>query len=150
MNEASKKMVEKFLCPGCVSGSSTKCGSFRPSEGYGAGCKSHVLGTTVMGAGNMAIGLPKGFNKPGPMNAGPDTDKMRHSNTMEIRLWKRGTAPEWNNLNVAVWALVEDGHLFVRTLAPRVGRLYVDVIEGGTMAMVPHAIDVAKFYGDID
>lgn len=143
-------MVEKFLCPGCLFGSNTRCSRYAPTVSYGVGCKSHVLGTRFSGAGTIALGLPKGFNRPGPDRSSPSSDEMKHANTMEIRLWKKGTAPEWDNLNVPVWALVEDGHLFVRTLSPRVGRQYVDVVEGGTLAQVPQALDVSKFYDDID
>lgn len=147
----TEKLVKKFLCPGCVGGPDPKsCSQYRPKEEYGASCAGHVLGTTVFPIGNIALGLPKGFNRPGPDRSSPNNDQMRHANTMEIRLWKKGTAPEWNNLNVPVWAMVEEGYLFVRTLSPRTARNYVDVVEGGTMAMVPHAIDVAKFIDDID
>lgn len=153
----NEELIEKFLCVGCVSGSDTKCGRFKLNTSYGASCTSHVLGTRMMGAGTLALGLPTGFNRPPPEKAGPDSTQMKHSNTMEIRLWAKGTAPEWNNLNVPVWALEKDGFLFVRTLAPRVGRLYVDVIEGGTLGMtaeqahgVLHAIDVSKFIDEID
>lgn len=145
------ELIQKFQCTGCVCGSDTKCGQFKLNTNYGVQCTSHVLGTLVLGAGSIALGLPKGFNRPGPAQAGPDASKMKHSNTMEIRLWSADmTPPKWDHLNVPVWAMVEDGFLFVRTLAPRVGRLYVDVIEGGTLEMVPKAINVSDFIDDID
>ena len=49
-----------------------------------------------------------------------------------------------------VWAQEKDGYLFVRTWSPRINKTYVDVVKGGTMAMVPGAIDVADFKGEID
>ncbi len=58
-----KSMVEKFQCPGCVSGSNTKCGSFKLEEPYGFHCSGHVPGTTFMPGGRIFLGLPKGFDK---------------------------------------------------------------------------------------
>lgn len=69
---------------------------------------------------------------------------------MDIRLWVSGTKPEWDRLNVPVWAMVDDGFLFVRTFAPRVNMSWVDVIEGGDLSMVPNAINVGAFVGEID
>jgi hypothetical protein len=138
------EMVKKFQCPGCVRGSSTECGSYTPND---AGCNAHVLGTLVLGVGNIALGLPKGFNRPG--FAGPDRPLSR----MLIRLFpEKSRMPfEWDNSNVAVWALEKDGYLFVRTCMPRLGMLATDVIEGGTLDMCPKGtIDVGKFYDEID
>lgn len=140
-----KDMVEKFQCPGCVAGSNTQCGIYKydPDE---MKCVSHVLGTQVGLGNHVAIGLPRGFNKPGWSR-----DRHITRNTIDVRLWTAGTKPDWNHLNVAVWALEKDGFLFVRTFAPRVNMSWVDVIEGGTFEMVPHGtISVAEFINDID
>lgn len=143
--DALKRMVEKFQCPGCVVGSDTTCGAFEPDTSYGNTCKGHVVGTTIMGVGHIALGLPKGFNR--TMRNGSNTGT---ENQMEIRLWAKGTAPVWDKFNVAVWAMEHKGHLFVRTVAPRIGRIGIDVIEGGTLALTPHAINVGEFINDID
>lgn len=92
----------------------------------------------MMGFGRLALGLPKGFNRYGI------GDKM------SIRLFQKGKKPAWNNLNVAVWAIVENGFLFVRTYSPRVNYCTIDVVEGGDLSMVPGAIDVSKFFDEID
>lgn len=139
------EMIEQFQCPGCVAGSDTKCGSYE-SMGYGyATCKAHVLGTFVLGVGNFAIGLPKGFCKSGWI---PNTDTSL--STMSIRCWVKGKKPEYDHFNVPVWALEKDGFLFVRVYLPRVNMTIVDIIEGGTLDMVPNAIDVSKFYDEMD
>lgn len=66
MNKKQIAMVEQFQCPGCVVGRDTKCGSFDPDVGYGFFCKGQVLGTALGSPNNkIALGLPKGFNKPG-------------------------------------------------------------------------------------
>jgi hypothetical protein len=140
-----QRMVEQFQCPGCVCGSDTSCGRFAPNyEGGTYACGGHVLGTFVLGLGHFALGLPKGFNRPGGVNG-----KEHHG--MAIRLWAAGTQPEWNNFNVPAWALEKGGYLFVRTYAPRVNQTWTDVIESGERAaLCPTAIDVGEFYDEID
>lgn len=144
LSAALEAMVNRFQCPGCVCGSNTQCGKFKfdPTE---MRCVSHVLGTYIMPSGNIALGLPKGFCKPGW-----ESDGSRTLNKMSLRLWAKGTNPAWDNFNVAVWALEKDGHLFVRTHAPRINFSWVDVIEGGTLELVPSAINVEPFYDTFD
>lgn len=51
----------------------------------------------------------------------------------------------------AVWGLERDGLLFVRACLPDAAETWVDVVVGGSLARVaPQAIDVGKFYGEID
>lgn len=139
------ELVEKFQCPGCVCGSDTKCGEYRIETSWGIVCKSHVLGTMAFPyVGSFALGLPKGFCRPGFDSNG------QHRNKIDIRLWVSGERPEWDRCNVAVWAMERDGFLFVRTFAPRVNQTWVDVIESGTLAMCPNAINVGEFYDEID
>jgi hypothetical protein len=145
--DSVRKMVEEFVCSGCV-GAPGDC--YEPLDGgnaYGYGCKRHVLGTFALPFGHFALGLPKGFNRPGPNDG---RDKTR--NTMLIRLWPagEGKSPEWDHLNVPVWAMEKDGFLFVRTYMPRINDAAVDVIEDGTMELVPNAIDVDDFIEEID
>jgi hypothetical protein len=67
-----------------------------------------------------------------------------------IRFWLKGTHPDWDNLNVPIWALEKDGYLFVRTYMPRINDSFVDVVEEGLLGLCPTAIDVSKFYDEID
>lgn len=143
VTKEQKEMIEEFQCPGCVAGMDVKCGAFKLQVDYGFTCLGNVPGTTKMPGGTFALGLPKGFDKIG--DARGKTTKEPY-----IRLWGRGTKPEWDKLNVAVWGLEKDGYLFVRTWSPRINKTYVDVISGGTMAMVPGAINVGDFYEEID
>lgn len=143
MREIMKKLVEEFQCPGCVAGFDTDCGSYN----YGKRemrCTSHICGTRL-GIGNViALGMPKGFNKPGLRENGKARNKI------DIRLWKKGNHPDWDNLNIPVWAMERDGFLFVRTFAPRINFTWVDVIEGGTLALCQNAVNVAEFIDEID
>lgn len=138
-----EKLVERFQCPGCARGKNTDCGEYyySPKE---MRCSSHACGTYLGLSNLVAQGLPKGFNKPGIRDDGLNKNKI------DIRLWIEGTYPEWDHLNVPVWAMVEDGFLFVRTFAPRINFSWVDVIEKGTLSMCPNAIDVSEFKNDID
>ena len=143
------EIVEKFQCPGCVCGGDTKCGSYKTEDSFGFVCRGHVLGTFCVPIGSFALGLPRGFNRPGFEDVFP-SDGDGHRNRLTMRLWKSGTQPEWNQLNVAVWAMEYEGFLLVRTYSPRVNFTVVDVIEGGTLDLVPNAIDVGKFCDEID
>jgi hypothetical protein len=151
MNENAKRLIEKFLCPGCVCGMNVDCGHYKPGEGGdekpGFECLGHVLGTVLMpGIGNIALGLPKGFNRPGycPLC-------KRSPNQMPVRLWPAGTHPKWDDFNIPVWALEKDGFLFVRTACPRVAYYFVDVFEGGKASeLCPRAIDMTSQYDSYD
>lgn len=146
----TKDMVKRFQCPGCVCGMDPDdCAAFKPDESYGGACRGHVLGTTIMGVGKFALGLPKGFCRSG-LIYDPRDGKPAYPNKMEIRLHSAGARPRWDDFNVPVWALMEDGFLFVRTYNPRVNRTFVDVVEGGTLEMVPRAIDVGPLVGEMD
>jgi hypothetical protein len=142
-----EEMVEQFICPGCVGGSDTKCGSYEPNPRHKieSTCIKHVVGTSSLGFGSFALGLPKGFCR-----AGFEPITMRHHNTMYINCWLEGTHPDWDKLNVPVWAMEEDGFLYVRTYSPRINEARTDVIEKGTLALVPGAVDVGKFIEEID
>ena len=139
-----EEMVNKFQCRGCVCGSDTKCGQYSLKEDMSQ-CTSHVVGTIIAGVGNFALGLPKGFCR-----TGYELMSERTSNKLGIRLWSEGESPNWDNFNIAVWAMEKDGYLFVRTFAPRVDITWIDVIEKGTLAMVPNALDVSAFIDEMN
>lgn len=144
------EMVERFQCPGCVAGSDTQCGSFRPS-GENGGCLAHVLGTFSPGSGSFALGLPKGFNRAGWEYQPADVNRpIEHRNQLCIRLWPEGGAPLWDKFNVPVWAMEWEGVLLVRTFSPRVNFSCVDVVENGTLKMVPQALNAAEFLEEMD
>lgn len=147
------KVIEQFQCPGCGSGGDTDCGQFEMEDSYGFWCKSHVLGTSLLGGPRFALGMPVGFNKPPRIlrtTRGLQQARIDDDCVMSIRFWVGGEKPEWNHLNIPVWAMEQDGFLFVRTVAPRIGQVTVDVIEGGTLAMCPQALDVSEFASEID
>lgn len=131
-----EQMIREFQCPGCASCCDDLEDLHDINSEYGHFCKRHIVGTTILGVGHIALGLPDGFNR-----------TKNNENRIDVRLWTIGTAPEWDPLNVPVWAMEKDGFLFVRTFLPRLDMSYVEVIEGGTIEMVPQAIDVKRTPG---
>ena len=178
LSESETKMIEEFQCPGCVRGSDVTCGAFKLLKDNGFSCRGHIPGTALSGIGFILLGMPKGFNRLGDWYNYNDPDLMfkqigiiglvekfrKETDTKgvvpsggyditqtHIRLHtKEMKKPEWNKFNIAVWAMVENGYLFVRTYSPRINRSYIDVIEGGTLEMCPDAINVGEFHKEID
>lgn len=138
------KMIKEFQCSGCTCGSSPEDGCFELSvcDKFGARCKKHSAGTFMSYVGRIYLGLPKGFNRAGLNQA--DSQRVN-----AIRL-HHNSKPEFDHLNVPVWAMEKDGYLFVRTYCPRINMTYIDVIKGGKLSDVPQAIDVSKFVEEID
>jgi len=109
-------------------------------------CNGHVLGTSINLSIKIALGLPRGFCR-----SGPTEDRKTGKIKMMIRLFTdQDKKPEWDNFNIATWAMEQDGFLFVRTYCPRIDDSYVDIIENGTLLMTPDAINVSEFYNEID
>ena len=154
MNTRQKEMIEKFQCPGCVCGMDTSCVKFYEDKAWNYFCcEKHVPGTRINLAFSIMLGMPKGFNKVSEAHMAYNVSDRRRNEAdriMHVRLSLKETPQVWDNLNVPVWAMEKDGYLFVRTFIPRVGLHFVDVIEGGSLAMVPNAINVAEFIDEID
>lgn len=144
------EMIGEFQCPGCVHGCGVmECASFNliiREEGYFY-CDQHYPATTVLGVRTpkICLGLPRGFNR------------SQQKNSEYIRLWyglgrgdQKSLVPVWDQFNVAVWAMEKDGYLFVRTFSPRIDVSVVEVVKGGTLNLVPKAVDVSSFWGEID
>ena len=70
MDEKIKNAIEEYQCPGCISGSNTKCASFKLD---GAGCAEHFAGTLVTYIGKIALGMCKGFNRVSVPGNSPET-----------------------------------------------------------------------------
>ena len=150
-----KEMVEEFQCPGCVCGMDVTCGAFAPKDEEGPGanlaCKGHVAGTTMAGLGEFYLGLPKGFCRVGVIERRwpHGSELAKHNDNNNIRLFEK--LPNYDRLNVPVWAMEKDGYLFVRCFMPRINYTTVDVIKGGKFAELPlNPINVAEFIEEID
>lgn len=134
-------MIEAFQCPGCVCGSDTKCPSFKffkdEREGFYR-CDAHVAGTFSFPTIGVFVPGLCGLCRLGAVSKAP-----------KMRLWPKGKNPGWEKFNVAVWALEKEGYLFVRTYLPGINYPLVDVIEAGTLALCPGAVDVSRFHDEI-
>jgi len=144
-----KEMIEKFQCPGCGLGSDIDCGSFELEKQYNHFCcTKHVPATVEIRSGLFCLGCPKGFNRVGARYT--HSPKLQGEEASHIRLWIMPKSPKWDIYNVPVWAMVQDGYLFVRTYLPRVNYAYVDIIKGGTLELCPKAIDVTDEIKEMD
>lgn len=150
-----QSMVDRFQCTGCTLGSDTKtCESFRPSDSMAnMSCKSWSPGTMAFPGGRMMLGLPTGFDHLGACEVGRSFKLLLMTRDEFIR---RSQTPTdgygtFDTFNVPVWAMVEDGFLFVRRFAPRINFTSIDVVKDGTMDLLPASVvDVAKFVDKID
>lgn len=155
MTDEQKEMIEEFQCPGCTCGFKTdECDYFKFSDNItGCWCLGHSAGTFLMGAGKIALGLPKGFNKVGTIKTGfedESDDNSRRSTNIRLTvdfIKKEG----YDFLNIPVWAMEKDGYLFIRVMCPRVNYTYVDIIKGGKFEEIcPDAFNVADVIDEID
>jgi hypothetical protein len=143
MNDIQRVMIEKFMCPGCVCGSSTSDGCFK-EENFSLACGAHVAGTNIYPlVGNINLGLPNGFNRNGPI----DKTKL-HS---IIRLYETLPSNHYDKFNVPVWAMEYEGYLLVRVYLPRTNMTFVDVIMGARITDMPlSTMNVSEFYEEIN
>ena len=138
----AREMVEIFQCQGCSNGMSTRCGSFKLQEIASAKslddgaeliggfrCRNHIAGTNIGGFVN--VGLPIPFAR---VQYRTSQEEVRTNIRMHLYPVDYGTY--WDGFNVPVWALELKGYLFVRTYCPRTDQSYVDVIKGGSIAMI--------------
>lgn len=118
MKEEIKDAIERYQCPGCITGSDISC--FEKSD-YGDGCGKHRSGTMIGGAGKIFLGMPKGFNRLGVGLGGEENMKLRVFSRYEERLFDQWNVPTWKHLN-------EHGHTLVRGLMPRRNEPFLFVI----------------------
>lgn len=132
--DALKRLVEQYQCPGCIAGCDLDCGQFKFEEqpdapGYAFNsCQGHSPGTVLMGMSGTIkkyLGLPRGMN-----TVGDGEGKNR------IRLWAKGTKPEWDVFNIPIWFKMDEDNLIVKTVLPRRMEIWIDVIEEGDPSML--------------
>lgn len=115
MDEAIKKAIETYQCPGCVAGSNTKCGAFK--QGYAPTsfeCTAHVPGTAMSRIGTIMLGMPKGFCRVGPRREDKDS---RHT----VQIHPKFPDGWFNEMNVAACKYRDpSGVVHVRGLHPRI------------------------------
>lgn len=127
MKDNVKEAIERYQCPGCVSGSNISCGAFKKDDiNEGVGCGGHTVGTMVFGIGSFFLGMPKGFDRLGHPHEDSRADlsvvifETREDGWQEPTGYKKWNIPVWKYLN-------EQGHTFVRGLSPRTNRPFLHV-----------------------
>jgi hypothetical protein len=152
------KIIEEHQCPGCVAGSSTKCGEFRPEkDNWGISCTAHTLGTSVLGVGPFALGMPKGFCRSGVEHDERHGGWRASNKFFGLSLIAKDMpmpALQFGKFNIPVWAMEREGHLYIRVAQPRRALFYTlvfEITEGRTKKdLCPDAVDVGQFYDEID
>lgn len=147
--KALEVLVERFQCAlgfGCFHGRDTRCGSYAPEafEGGGA-CIRQAPALNAARGQPDAAGMPAPFKKLGPA---PHFEPGREQGAFAVVLWSSGHRPTYGRDAVPVWAMEGEGRhagfLFVRVVEPLLGRIRVDVIEGGRLTDAPGALDVSQ------
>jgi len=115
METKVKDAIKEYQCSGCTNGSFPSCFT---EYGSGVGCGSHHAGTIMMPIGFIFLGLPKGFNRLGPVS--PEHLKPRIFKTYEDSKYNKWNIPTWKHLN-------EDGHTLVRGISPRTNLPFTDI-----------------------
>jgi hypothetical protein len=141
------EMIHKFQCPGCAHGYNPReCEKFKyEDDGYAFRCTSHTPGTFASEIGCIQLGLPKGFNRVRSYDLSDTTTK--------ISLFESIAECSWNYLHLPVWAMEEDGFLFVRVYMPRIDTTKIAVIAGATISQLPTILcptDMAAKLSEID
>lgn len=110
----------EYQVPGAV-------GDFNPKTAtFNHGWTEHVPGTVAFGIGRILLGMPKGFDRVGPI------DLCEGRALWIYETWEEHQAHwSYDKFNVPVWKyLDEHGNTIVRGLSPRVNSPFLHVILG--------------------
>ena len=122
----TKTFVEKYQCPGCVSGPYPDC---YKKDTVGEGCDNHGLGTSLGLGMHIALGLPKGFCRA--------YLKIKDFVLIFDTFEKWLVEYEQDKFNVPVWKyLDEHGNTLIRLYQPRLNNGMVHIIKGNVMDKV--------------
>lgn len=119
-----KRLIEKFLCPGCVAGCAPNCESYKEETLSGwYTCGNHHPGTLILGLGNIYLGMPKGFNRTG--------DLRREGKFVGVYVIPESLQTDdfFNDFNIPVWKTKEAGHTLIRGLRPRINQPFLMIWE---------------------
>ena len=112
-----EEAIQEYQCPGCGKGPYPEC--FRKSE-ISSSCDGHYPGTIRSSFGTIFLGMPKGFNRLGPIveKACPIAIFENESN-----MW------EYDKFNVPCWKYLDvHGNTIIRGLSPRINMPFIHVL----------------------
>lgn len=136
------EIVKAFQCPGCMSGPDpSSCPEFDIDANLGS-CAGHQCGTYKVGAGLLALGLPKGFDR---VRSGCDIPiRILDKDSNDFKTW-------YDRFNLPFWGIEEEGYLILRVYSPRIDRCEIHIVKGAKLSDVDFSVtNVREFYDDID
>lgn len=120
-----RDIVEKYQCPGCISGRNIGCGRFYKFE-IGIGCGAHTAGTQlgVNPSERIFLGLPKGFSRTGPFR------ELAIIIFKDIEQQQEQFVYDWLNIPVWKYKTIEK-HILIRGISPRINVPFLHIILKG-------------------
>lgn len=113
MNEKIKNAITEYQCCGCTNGPAMTC--YKKAD-HGYGCEGHYPGTIAGGIGTILLGMPKGFDRVGPVN------------WFRPQIFEKYEQGKYDMYNIPVWKhLDENGHTMVRGLSPRINQPFLHI-----------------------
>jgi hypothetical protein len=113
-----KEAVKEYKCPGCVNG----C---EPEEDVD--CNKHCAGTYGSGIGKLLLGMPKGFNRLGPIDSNKDV--WRGFSIFKNLKSREDDGFKFDKFNIPVWKYLDEyGNTLVRGISPRINCPIIHVI----------------------
>lgn len=104
------KWIQEYQCVSCIRCSSDNC---YIESAVSIACYNHRLGTFLSNAGNIFLGLPVGFNRPGPYERKVEIFETFEGFNITWGKYDKFNCPVWKYKN-------EHGHIIVRGLSPRI------------------------------
>ena len=139
-----EKAIKDYQCAGCIHGSDPKtCSKFITNSTMGEGCIEHFASTTLYPIGKIFLGLPKGFNRLGSIDAKEFRPNIYSS--FESSPWT------YDNLNVPVWKyLTKDSHTIVKGICPRINLPFIHIFLEDCIAKIDCIEITEDFLESID
>jgi len=138
------EIIQEYQCPGCVNGSDPQtCEKFKLFEqnlDNWFKCENHWPGTSVNGQ-QFHLGLPKPFALVKIV-----AERAEKFAEPFFRFFQKNKHPMYGTdfyygaRDIPVWALEQNGFLFVQVYSPRVKKTVVEIIEGGKISDLPTSV----------
>lgn len=134
-------VVKTYQCVGCMQGPDPE--TCPKANITNKGCVNHYPGTALLGAGVIALGLPKGFCRYGKMDPTPIVIYESYDTMLDIHptLKTKFSIPVWKHLD-------ENGNTVVRWFSPRTNAGWSTIIMGDCRDRLPQALEITQ--EDID
>lgn len=115
LKDEIKFAVSEYQCSGCMSGPALSC----YKKGESEACESHHAGTLMSGVGRILLGMPKGFNRIGP---------VENFKTYIFEKFEDGWG--YDKWNIPVWKHFDGKNTLVRGLSPRTNFPFLHIFVG--------------------